>query len=106
MEDSDHNADACAEEEEELHGGDVNSVKVVEDMDADIHREVRLYMSEHAVILLKTFLGLEVALRQQLSYFRRVPSRDAMKDSMAIRDEEESAMTEVDMNERQGAYYL
>jgi len=106
VEDIDHNADACAEEEEELLGGDVNSVQAVEDMDVDTRREVRLYTSEHAVIPLKTFLGLEVALRQQLSYFRRVPSPDAVKDSMAIRDEEESAMTKVDMNELQGAYYL
>ena len=91
VEDSGHNVGACAGEEEGLHD-DVNSVKVVEDTEMDIHREVRSYMYEHAVIHLKTFLDLEVVLLQQLAYFPHAPSQDVMKDSMAIRDEG-SAMT-------------
>ena len=101
-EDSDRNVDACGEEE--FHD-DVHSVPVVEDMEVDIRREVRSYMPAHVVNHSKPFLDLEVALLQQLAYSPHVPSQDVMKGSMAIRDEEESAIPSVDTREWMGAYY-
>ena len=94
------NVDAWSEEEE-LHG-DANSVGVEDMEEVDIHHEVQSYTLAHDVTHSSTFLDLEVALLRQLAYSPRVPSQDAMKDSMEFRDED---MTWEGISEWLGAYY-
>lgn len=85
VEDSGRSAGAY-EGVEELRG-DVNSAKVEEDKEVDIHREVQPHMVEHVVNRWRISICLEVVLLQQLAYCPHVASQDDMKDSMEIRGE-------------------
>lgn len=104
VEDNERNVDACeVVVVGELHDG-VNNVKAVEDMEVDIHLEVPSHMIARAGNRLLTFPCWEADLLQQLSYYRRVPSRDAKMGSKGIRGEG-SERTWEGMSDWPGAYY-